>query len=470
MFNIGSLFIVGFEGPRLTQDIEQKLLKIQPAGIILFDSNILSREQVRELIQSLRNLLGGELIITVDQEGGKVERLRRISPSLPSLWSLGHAGSKELLRSHSRILAEDMLDLGFNFVLAPCADLNRNPKNPIIGTRSLGTDADLVSEQLKVIISTYHDCGLQACVKHFPGHGSTSTDSHLSLPTLNLSGDEYAAELKPFTAAISEQVSAVLTAHVVFQNIDPQMPASLSHTILQHELRQKLNFDGLIITDDLGSMQAVKSFGKAGELSLKALAAGNNILLWHTDLNEPLSAINFTTSRAEQELLDHFNKSLSKIKALQSKLNKSFKPVSKDPNAEHQNMLEIVRRSANINKQKILSPRDLSQAIVLVFDHPKLEVPVIKSVFNLPVYQFSETRRAWTEASRNDALKPILIILSFQTSNYPGQKAFIKRLRAENQYEIIQVATDLEDEDAEIYLYGTNKIHLEALNQLLRIH
>ena len=150
MAKISNTFIVGFPGTILTSELKTKLLEIEPPGIILYDTNIESREQVKKLTQDLKDLLGENLLISVDQEGGKVERLRKISPSLLSMLALGEIEQSingDIFSVYSELLAQDLMDLGFNLVYAPCLDLNSNSKNPIIGTRSLGSSPSQVSRQ-----------------------------------------------------------------------------------------------------------------------------------------------------------------------------------------------------------------------------------------------------------------------------------------------------------------------------------
>ena len=169
--NFGKTFIVGFEGDELSDELAFKLKEIDPAGVILFDTNLKDHSKTKILISELKKLLGDNLFVTVDQEGGKVQRLRNVSYELPSLLSVGIASrkstndnsflfSREVLINYAQALAFQLKDLGFNFVYGPCADLHLEKTNPIIGSRSLGDDYRIVSEQLKVIIEeeSYGTC------------------------------------------------------------------------------------------------------------------------------------------------------------------------------------------------------------------------------------------------------------------------------------------------------------------------
>jgi len=306
LVNLGSKFIVGFEETELNSDLQAKLLKIQPAGIIFYDCNIASRDQVRKLIRDLKSLLGEDLLVTVDQEGGRVQRLRTISPNFPSFQELGRSDDDKI-RSCARELAEDLVDLGFDLSFTPCVDLKTNPNNPVIDERSFAGDLDSLLRVLKIWLSEYRKSGLKTCAKHFPGHGDTDLDSHLALPQIfseenrariasgDLSQDEFAAQhLEPFRAAIDLGVEMVMIAHLICPHLDADLPASLSSRVIQGELRERLGFGGLVCSDEM-TMKALAPFADPdnyyASLTRLALEAGNDMLIWNTDLEQPLEAL-----------------------------------------------------------------------------------------------------------------------------------------------------------------------------------
>ena len=309
---ISNTFIVGFEGTKLTEELKEKLLKINPAGIILFDTNLESRPQVKKLIKDLKSLLGEETLISIDQEGGKVERLRKISPSLSSLYALGKASSEldsegnlsknavDNLKTHTQLLALDLIDLGFNLVFAPCADLNSNPLNPIIGTRSLGENSSLITKQLKVIITELKKYPLLHCIKHFPGHGDAKIDSHLALPEIDLSDkSKYEEHLKPFREMIKLGTDSVMVAHAVFklpEIIQQKLalssnnnPASINQGLIKNLLIKEFQFNNLIISDEI-TMKALNNFGNYSEISKLMLKAANDLIIWNTNIDEAFQA------------------------------------------------------------------------------------------------------------------------------------------------------------------------------------
>ena len=479
--NFGKLFIVGFEGSKLTKTIEAKLLELNPAGIIFYDTNIESREQVQELISSLKKLLGDNLIITVDQEGGKVERLRKITTSLPSLQALGRASIKlgkeqgllfarEPLIQHSSVLAEELSELGFNLVLGPCADLSTNPLNPIIGTRSLGADPVIVSEQLKIIIRTYQEHGIKSCTKHFPGHGDTSIDSHLALPIQRHTLDEYLLQLKPFIAATEAGTESVMIAHLISlidydSNGNIELPASISARVIQEELRNGLRFKGLVISDEI-TMKALAPYGSYSELSQKMLEADNNLVLWNSNLDDALQASRYLSERTQEDnklLYDSYYRSLELLKTYDWRLNS--KAISlPDKETKMQKIIEAaIEWVKSIDEVREIL-REGTTA-VLIYDHPKLEMDVIKNIFKLDCYRFNgkESSVAFLEAYDN--LFDNLLILSFQTVNNVDQDNFIIQLRKDHN--VIQCSCDMPDNGAEIYLYGANRAHYRALAEAL---
>ncbi len=461
--NFGRLFIAGFEGTKLTKDLEEKLKKLNPAGIILYDTNIESKQQVQDLISALKKLLGDNLIITVDQEGGKVERLRKICTSLPSLQALGRASIKnpQFLIDHSSVLAEELTELGFNLALGPCADLSTNPLNPIIGTRSLGADTELVSEQLKVILETYRKHGLKSCIKHFPGHGDTSVDSHLDLPIQNHAEEEYAYHLKPFITAINSGADSVMIAHLLTLK-DLKLPASISSKVIQEELRKNLGFKGLVISDEI-TMKALNQFGDYSKLAEKIIVAGTNLVCWNSNLDDALQAARYLNEQTREDnklLYDAYYRSVELLNSYDWQL-KSNTPI----NDKESKMLKIVEAAIEYSKpiNEIREIFEEGPTAVLIYDHPKLELDIIKNVFKLDCYKFTgkESSIEFLNKYTN------LLILSFQTINNVDEDNFIICLRNSAQWNIVQCSCDMPDRDAEIHLFGGNKVHLQAIIRIL---
>ncbi|MDP2872306.1 MAG: beta-N-acetylhexosaminidase [Bacillota bacterium] len=281
------LVMIGFGGSEPTPELEA-LIRQGLAGVILFARNLVDAAQTAELTASLQACAveAGHppLLICTDQEGGRVRRLRRGLTAFPSAMALGAAGDPDQVYGLSSAVARELLSVGINLNLAPCADVNSDPRNPVIGTRSYGGDPFAVGRMVAAAVRGYQDGGVLACAKHFPGHGHTDLDSHLTLPVIDRGLDELRRrELVPFAAAVSAGAAAVMSAHIVVPELGGDVPATLSPRLLTGLLRGELGHDGLILTDCM-EMAAVRSFG-AGEASTRAVAAGADLVLWsHTPL------------------------------------------------------------------------------------------------------------------------------------------------------------------------------------------
>ncbi len=217
-------------------------------------------------------------MIAVDEEGGDVTRLHALdgSPVLGPA-ALGAADDLALTRATGRAIGSEMAAAGINLDLGPVADVNTNPDNPVIGTRSFGTDPEHVAEHVAAWVTGLEEAGVAACAKHFPGHGDTAEDSHLALPTIDVDLDTLAArELVPFAAAVDAGIASVMTSHIVVSAIDPELPATLSKPVLDL-LRERLGYDGVLVSDALDMAGACAGRG-IPEAAVLSLAAGADLL------------------------------------------------------------------------------------------------------------------------------------------------------------------------------------------------
>lgn len=271
--NLARLLMIDLSGSRLTPDEREFLSQRQPGGVCLFARNVVDRFQLADYIEELRSLAGPELIVTVDQEGGGVVRVTDL-PYPPSAMALGAADDVELTRAVAEATGHGLASVGIDVDLAPVADVNSNPANPVIADRSFGADPELVSRHVVAFVQGLQSAGVGATVKHFPGHGDAAVDSHLALPTLDLSLEELERrEWPPFVAAFEAGVAAVMTAHIVMRRIDPEFPGTLSRTVITGLLRERLGFDGVVFTDAL-EMKAIAERWGGPEAAVLALAAG----------------------------------------------------------------------------------------------------------------------------------------------------------------------------------------------------
>ena len=313
---LGQLFFVGFNGYTLSKETIKFFQAIQPGGIVLFEHNIETKNQVRKLIKDINSLLDIKPFVAIDQEGGSVERLRKICTSLPSVWALGKVGLKEFLAAQE-ILVKELSELGFNMNFAPVLDINSNPKNPIIGTRSISNDPAIVSEYGRKAIELYLKFNIIPVAKHFPGHGDLNIDSHLELPVLKKSKLELEKfELIPFKQAIKANVPAVMVGHIQLPEIEDDLskPASISKKIVQGLLRDSLHFKGLAITDELNMKGITKNYSLV-DASFEAVKSGIDMLLFNWNEKQTL--------KAHEDL---FQKKL-KDKNVQIRINESYKRI-----------------------------------------------------------------------------------------------------------------------------------------------
>lgn len=290
---IGQKLLLAFRGKeKLTPEIVTAFEKFHPGGITLFRSlNVGTLSQLRELTASLqrlaRDLSMPPLIIATDQEGGQLMAVGEGTP-LPGNMALGATRSKDLACKAGEVIGRELAALGINTNYAPCADVNVNPQNPVVGTRSFGEDPALVAELTAAMVEGMQSQGVAATVKHFPGHGDTVTDSHHGLGKVSHSLKRLrAVELPPFMAALKAGVKLVMTAHLAIPFIDgpDAPPATLSPNIIDGLLRHDLGFDGVVVTDAL-DMHAIRQGELLGEDALRAVKAGADLLLVTSNLQD----------------------------------------------------------------------------------------------------------------------------------------------------------------------------------------
>ncbi|WP_374712206.1 beta-N-acetylhexosaminidase [Symbiobacterium terraclitae] len=276
----GELFMIGFRGAA-PEDVPEGFLRAEGVGgVILFARNLVSPEQARRLTDRIQSCSAGlPLLIATDQEGGIVLRLS--ATPWPGAMSLGAAGCTALTERVGAGIARELRAMGINMNLAPVLDVNVNPANPVIGVRSFGSDPGRVAEHGAAYIRGHQAEGVLTTAKHFPGHGDTAVDSHLALTHVPHGMERLeAVELLPFRRAIAAGVDAVMTAHVAFPAVEPEpdVPATLSPAVLTGLLRERLGFDGLIITDCM-EMKAIADHVGTAEGAVRAIAAGADLVL-----------------------------------------------------------------------------------------------------------------------------------------------------------------------------------------------
>jgi beta-N-acetylhexosaminidase len=277
---IGQLLIAGFDGQQPPAELKSLAREFGLGGVILFARNVGEPEQVAELAFEASRLVPDLPVwVSVDQEGGRVARLKAPFTEWPPMATLGRSGDTRLAERFARALATELKAVGVTLDYAPVVDVHTNPKNPVIGDRALGTTAHDVARLGGAIIRALQREGIAACAKHFPGHGDTSADSHLELPLVDQPPERLRElEFEPFRAAIAEGVATIMTAHVLVPSLDEERPSTLSARIVTGILRQELKFDGVILSDDL-EMKAIASQYAVPSAAVMAVEAGCDGLL-----------------------------------------------------------------------------------------------------------------------------------------------------------------------------------------------
>jgi beta-N-acetylhexosaminidase len=280
---LGQMLMIGVAGPNLTREEEDFISRVKPAGLIYFKRNIESPEQLRQLSKRVQKLLDGNALIAIDQEGGRVTRLTEPFTTFPGNAHLGRyylqTGKLDLVRAQASAMARELKSIGVNYNFTPVADIDSNSKNPIIGSRSFGSDPKVVAKLVAETIKVYRKEKVVSCAKHFPGHGDTFSDSHKVLPTVRASRSLLTRrEMVPFVVAIRAGVPTIMTAHVIYTALDPKNPATLSRKILTGLLRTKLRFKGVIVSDDL-EMNAIAKHGEIDSAAVESIEAGADLLL-----------------------------------------------------------------------------------------------------------------------------------------------------------------------------------------------
>lgn len=305
--DIGQLLIGSLPGTTITAEIRSLAREFSLGGVTLFARNIEAPEQVAELAVDVQSLAAElPLWVSVDQEGGRVARLKKPFTEWPPMAALGRSGSVDLAARFAAALAAELKAVGITLDYAPVLDIHTNPRNPVIGDRALAEDADAVARLGAAIVRGLQDNGVAACGKHFPGHGDTSVDSHLDLPLVEHPPDRIRrVECVPFRAAIEAEVAFIMTAHVLVPSLDGEKPATLSPRIVRALLREELGFAGVILSDDL-EMKAIARACAVPDAAVQAIAAGcDGVLVCSGDVETQAATLEALVHAVEQDRIPY---------------------------------------------------------------------------------------------------------------------------------------------------------------------
>ena len=306
---LGQQMIIGLSGHALTADEKKFIVENNIGGVVLFGRNLADPKQIRDLcaeVQSLRHLLPEKtpLFIGIDMEGGRVHRLKPPFTQWPPLKKIGDLDAPTVAFHFTQRMGVEMMAVGINLDFAPSVDVFTNPKNTVIGDRAVSSDPHQVEKMASALIRGYIKSGIISCAKHFPGHGNTLVDSHEELPVEESSLERlHQVELVPFKKALKSRVDMCMTSHILFKNIDPKWPVTLSDFFLKNMIREELKYRGIIITDDLG-MKAMSKYHAPDQIPVRALQAGVDILLYCNEPEVPAVAIESLISAVAQGQLN----------------------------------------------------------------------------------------------------------------------------------------------------------------------
>lgn len=289
----GQLAIAGFAGHAIPADLRMLAREFDLGGVILFARNVESPEQVADLAREAQELAQElPLWVSVDQEGGRVARLKAPFTEWPPMATLGRSGEERLAERFARALAAELEAVGISMDYTPVLDILTNRANPVIGDRALAESAEDVARLGSVLIRTLQASGIAACGKHFPGHGDTSVDSHFELPLIEHPPDRIErVELVPFLAAIEADVASIMTAHILIPALDPDRPATLSRPIVTGMLKERFGYRGLVLSDDL-EMKAIGARYGMAEATVAAVAAGcDGVLMCGAEQDTQVAAL-----------------------------------------------------------------------------------------------------------------------------------------------------------------------------------
>jgi beta-N-acetylhexosaminidase len=322
---LGELLVIGLPGTEMTPELHERLLAIRPAGVIFFAKNLPEAGAAARFARAAHEALGSPdlpALVSIDEEGGPVSRLSGFWEVPPSPRAVAASGGPPLVRDLAHRTGQRLRALGMNLDFAPCLDIDTNPANPVIGVRSFGETVSQVTACGRAALEGLEAAGVIGVAKHFPGHGDTALDSHTALPRSEAGLTRLQMrELKPFEAAIQWGVPLVMTSHVLYPALDPDpaRPCTISPAIVTGLLRERMGYGGVVITDAL-EMEAVRGLGDWGEIAVRAIEAGVDLLLYSEIEPGPEAALAALREalRSGRLVPERIEASLSRIRKLRA--------------------------------------------------------------------------------------------------------------------------------------------------------
>lgn len=347
---IGQLFIVSMDGEEVNESTIRLIKDNKIGGIILFQKNIKDSKQLVTLVNLLKETNKDNpisLFLSIDEEGGRVTRMPKEIKKLPSSKLVGKTGKEEIGYDLGVALGEELRDFGINMNFAPVMDINNNPNNKVIGDRAFGDNPQTVGSLGRSVMKGLQNADIIPVLKHFPGHGDTAVDSHVDLPLINKTMESLESfEIIPFKEGIEEGADMVMMGHILLPLLDKENPATLSSIIIKDLLREKLQFNGVVITDDI-SMKAISNKYGVGESGLKALKAGSDIVLSCYSSDKQFELIKYVKDAVSSGLLseEEIDKKVYRIIKLKKKYNISDEVVKQvNVNVINEKVSSVIER------------------------------------------------------------------------------------------------------------------------------
>ncbi|MFJ5761887.1 beta-N-acetylhexosaminidase [Neobacillus sp. NPDC093182] len=399
---IGQMIIAGFDGITVNTNTQTLINEYKLGGLILYQTNVKDAAQLVNLTNEIKTTNTKNkipLFISVDQEGGRVNRMPTSIINTPSARIIGNKNDEKYAYSIGRVIANELKAFGFNTDFAPVLDIQSNPNNAVIGDRSFGSDSSVVSKLGVSMMKGISSGNIIPVVKHFPGHGDTSVDSHLELPLVQNDLTRLKkVELVPFDNAFKNHADMVMVAHILVQKIDPNFPASMSKTIITDLLRNQYGFGGVVISDDI-TMGAIAKHYKLKDAAVRAINAGSDIILVGHGMDNVATVYNSIYSAVTNHTISEetINKSVYRILTLKHKYhlnNNKISPVN----------------VSNLNNQ---ITKTISNAPVPTADNPKYKLllniatkakegSIINSDFHLKSTTIDEVRESWGKEDKRE--------------------------------------------------------------------
>jgi len=356
---VGQLFIVGFNGYSVPADFRQFLQEYQLGGVIYFKRNVQSPAQLAELSNELQFSCRVKdqppVFISIDHEGGKVNRLVKPFTKFPGNDYLGELGSPKIGFEFGVVLAKELKAVGINVNYAPVVDVNSNKDNPVIKNRSFSGDPEVCGKLGSAVCRGIQKMGVVAVAKHFPGHGDTTEDSHFTLPKVNKSLEELEQlEIIPFRRVIRSRVEGIMTAHILNPKVDPDYPATLSEKTIEGILRKELRYSKLVFSDDM-EMKAIADHYGADEAAILAVKAGCDCLIYKGDSGVPTGPIEAVIKAVEEGKIPmaKLEAAVARILAVKKAYADTRKPVDVTEVGNHIGLPEHFQLADIITKKEL---------------------------------------------------------------------------------------------------------------------